>query len=135
MAITLSDNARNAACNAVVNLVNGGTLRLRDGSTILCDIPLDSTNAFEDAGTSAAGVARAIGQDGENPIDTDNPLEGVGEAAGEADGYQVLNSSDAVVWSGTVSGPGGGGDLVLDNPNIAVDQNVRITSFSHTAPA
>ena len=141
---TYSDSARNAKCDAQVNLVNGGTLRLRDGTTTLADIDLDGTNAFEAAGTLAAGVSRALGDDGTNPIGSGNPLTGTGSAAGDCDNFQVLNSSDAVIWGGDAGVAGSSVDaagdpadpaLVLVNVSIAVSQPISITDLRYTEPA
>lgn len=139
-----SDAARNAKCDAQVNLVNGGKLRLREGTTTLADIALDATNAFEAAGTSAVGVSRALGDDNTNPIGALNPLTGTGSAAGDCDNFQVLNSSDAVIWGGDAGVAGSSTDaagdpadpaLVLVNPSIADTQPIVITDLRYTEPA
>jgi hypothetical protein len=123
MAITLETVARNAACDAVVDLADAGTgagiLRIRAGSTTLCDIEL-SDPAF---GAASNGVATASGL----------PLSGTAVASGTADNYQVLDSAEGLKWSGTVGQ--GSGDLSLDNTSIASSQTVNITSWTHTAPA
>ena len=134
MAITLETIARNAACAATSALANGGTLRLRSaGGTTLCDIALPAT-AFD---APSNGVATARGGNGTDPIGAGNPLEGVG-AAGAGTGtactnYQVLDSSNAVAWSGSVATSGA--DLNLVNTNIAENQPVEITGWTHTQPA
>lgn len=124
MAITLEDVARNAANDAVVGLCDvGGTgkLKIREGATVLAEFALAAT-AF---GASVAGSATANGL----------PLGTTGIAAGTADNYQVTQNDDTLLWSGTASGTGGGGDLELDNPVIAVSQAVNITSWAHSQPA
>ncbi len=115
---------RNAGVAAIVALANGGTLRLRDGTTTVCDIPLEAT-AFDATG----GVATARGADGTNPIGGGNPLSAAASAAGDVDNYQVLNSSATVIWSGDAD------ELTLNNTNIANGQTVTITSWTHTLPA
>lgn len=120
MAITYAQAALQAATNAVTALSNGGKLRLRDGSTTICDIDLAAT-AFGTANT--AGLATAA----------DLPLSGNAVATGVVDGYQVLNSSDALVWSGTVTATGGGGDMEIQNTSVATDQTVNITAWTHNA--
>jgi hypothetical protein len=126
MAITLSTKARNAACDAVVALPNEGSgagkIRIRASSTTLVDIPFNDP-AF---GAASTGVATA---------DNDPALSGTATGPGTADNYQVLDSDDEVMWSGAVSESGGGGDCILQNTDIAVDQVVTITSFTHTTPA
>lgn len=123
MALTLSTKARNAACDAVVDLADegagAGKLKIKDSSTLLCTITL-SDPAF---GAASTGVATAAG----------TPLSGVGVAAGDADNFDVTDSDDEVMWSGTVGV--GTGDLQLDNVSIAVDQVVNVTAWTHTQPA
>lgn len=136
MAITLETGARNAACDAVVDRVDAGAgpgkLKIREGTTVLCTITLEDP-AFEAAGTNAAGAARAFGADGTNPVSSGNPLSANAGAAGVADNYQVTRSDDTLEWSGTVGE--GSGDLSLDNTDINNGQEVRVTSWTHTAPA
>jgi hypothetical protein len=89
----LSTAARNAACNAIVDLIDVGTpvghVEIRDGSTVLVDIELGAT-AF---GSAATGVATLAGV----------PLSGTAVAAGDADNYIVYDGDDAAIWSGTVA--------------------------------
>jgi hypothetical protein len=127
MAITLSTAARNAACDAIVDLVDDGeaegtgALVIKDGSTVLVTIALGAT-AF---GSASSGVATASGL----------PLSGTAVADGDADSYDVVDSDGTVIWSGVASMSGGGGDLILNNTNIATDQTVTISSWTFTQPA
>lgn len=130
MAITLATAARNAACDAVVDLLDAGAgagkLRLKSaGAVVLCEISL-ADPAF---GAAAAGVASAAGL----------PKSGTGLAAAgtgtAATQFDATDSTNAVVWSGTVTGVGGGGDIELDNVSIAENQVVTVTSLTHTQPA
>ncbi len=58
---------------------------------------------------------------------------GVGAAAGEADFFRVYDSTGTTChWQGTVTGSGGGGDMTLDNVNIAIGQAVTITTCTLT---
>ena len=123
MAVTLSTAARNAACDAVVDLVDAGSgagkVRIRQSSTTLCDVTL-ADPAF---GNAATGVATAA----------DLPKSGTAVAAGTADNFQVLDSDNTVIWSGTAGESAA--DMILDNSDIANGQTVNITSFTHTQPA
>lgn len=125
MAITLSTAARNAACDAVVDLIDAGAgagkLRIKDVSNnILCSITL-ADPAF---GAAATGVATAAGL----------PKSGTGTAAAgtgtAATQFDVVDSDDNVVWTGTIPA-----NLTLDNVSIAENQTVTITSWTHTQPA
>lgn len=123
MAVTLSTAARNAACDAVVDLVDGGSgagkVRIRASSTTLVDITL-SDPAF---GSASGGVATASGL----------PKSGTAGASGTADNFQVLDSDNNVIWSGTAGTSGT--DMILDNTSIASGQTVNLTAFTHTQPA
>jgi len=56
------------------------------------------------------------------------------DAAGTAGYYRVFDSSGVTCHlQGTVTATGGGGDLTLDNTNIAAGQLVTITSFTLNA--
>lgn len=141
---TYSDEARNAKAGALANLLNGGTLRLRNGTTTLADIALDGTNAFEAAGTGSAGIARALGDDGTNPIGGGNPLTGTGGAGAgsgtDCDNFQLLTSGGLLRAGGDagVAGSGAGGTdpaLVLVNASIANGQPIQVTDLRIEEPA
>lgn len=130
MATTLTNAARSAAADAVVDLVDGGAgsgkIRLQSAaSAYLCDIAL-ADPAF---GAAANGVATAAGL----------PKSGTGLAAAgggtACTKFEVTDSTNAVVWSGTVTATGGGGDITLDNVSIAEGQTVNLTSLTYTQPA
>lgn len=125
MALTLSTAARNAACDAVVDLVDAGTgagkLKIKDVlNTVLCIITLGDP-AF---GASSVGTATASGL----------PKSGTGTAAAGtgtvATAYDVTDSDDNVIWSGTIPG-----NMTLDNVSIANGQTVNVTSWTHSQPA
>lgn len=131
MAITLSTAARNAACDAVVDLVDAGAspgkLKLKAANdTVLAIVTLNDP-AFGAAATGAAA------------LDVSPALSTTGEA-GAGGGtactkFDFTDSSDTVVWSGTVTVTGGGGDITRDNTSIASGQTVNITGYTHTQPA
>lgn len=129
MAITLTTAARNAACDAVVDLIDAGAspgkLKLKSaGDTVLCIITLNDP-AFGAAATGAAA------------LDVSPALSGTGEAAAgggtDATKFDFTDSADTVVFSGTVGV--GSGELQLDNNSIASGQTVNITGYTHTQPA
>ncbi|GIH91945.1 hypothetical protein ACFFMN_33935 [Planobispora siamensis] len=136
MAIRLSTAARNAACDAIVDLLDAGagaaTIEVRTGSqpasaedaasgTLLCTFTL-ADPAF---GGSATGTATMAGA----------PRSTTGAAAGTAGYFRAKDSSGNTVMDGSVSATGGGGDLQLNTTTISVGVNVQITSGTVTMPA
>jgi hypothetical protein len=121
MAGTLSTAARNAACDAVVDLVDGGAgagkLKIKASTTVLVTITL-SDPAF---GAASNGVATAAGL----------PLSASASASGTADNAEITDSADTVIISGTLAAMG----ITLDNTSINSGQTVNITAFTHTQPA
>lgn len=127
MAITLTTGARNAACDAIVDLIDvstPGNFRFLDGATPVVIIDTAAT-AF---GAAATGTAALAG----------TPLTGTATGDSTAPGIDVFearNGADANVFTGTCSGTGGGGDIEFDNALVLTDQVVNLTGFSLTVPA
>jgi hypothetical protein len=129
MAITLTTAARNAACNAIVDLIDigaaaNGTLVLYAGGvggTTLATFTLAGT-AFGAASTGAATLAST-------------PINATATGTGTANAFQVRDQDTAEVFRGSVTATGGGGDLTLDNTSVASGQTVSITSFTFTVAA
>jgi len=66
---------------------------------------------------------------------TSLPLTAAASAAGTAAHYRLYASDGTTCHEqGSVTATGGGGDMVLDNTNIASGQTVNINTFSKTAP-
>jgi hypothetical protein len=54
-----------------------------------------------------------------------------GAIAGVAGHFRIKDNSETVTHiQGTITATGGGGDMTLDNTNIAVGQNVTVVTFS-----
>lgn len=123
---TLSTAGRNAACDAVVDLIDAGStdasgdLLLRDSTTTVATIALDNP-AY---GAASTGVATAAGF----------PKNATASASGELDNYQIRDRDNTVVISGTVA-EGSGGDINFDNIDINNGQTVTVSSLTHTQPA
>lgn len=127
MAITLSTAGRNAACDAVVDLLDSGSaqtypyMSIRDGSGELVKCNFTGTTAFGDA---SSGVATA------NTI-----ADGTVSVAGTATIFRLCDQDDATILDGTVSESGGGGDLIMSETTLAVNDTVQVTNLTVTMPA
>lgn len=128
MALSFPEAVQNAINDAIVDRVDlgssnaQGTLRIREaeGGTLLCSIDL-SNPAF---GASASGVATLAG----------TPLSGTAVASGTATWFDVVDCDETIVYSGTVTATGGGGDAIIDNAGISTGDEVQLLSHTITAP-
>jgi len=79
-----------------------------------------------DWAANAAGGAKAL---------NNLPLTAGAVAAGTAAHFRLYASDGTTChMQGTVTATGGGGDMTVDNTNIANGQQVQITGFTLTAP-
>lgn len=127
MAITLTTAARNAACDAVVDLIDAGAgpgiLRLLDaGATVL------ATFTFSDPAYSAAvvGVATML---------SPPKFSAAAAASGDAATFRILDSTATEVDRGIVSVVAGGGDLEMDSVSIVAGEILTLQFATHTQPA
>lgn len=134
MATRISTTARNAACDAIVDLTDGGpaagTIKVYTGSqpatandaetgTLLATFTL-ADPAF---GNAATGVASL----------TSVPRTTTGLAAGTAGWFRLEDSTGANILDGSVGTSGA--DLILNTTTISVGVSVEITSGTVTMPA
>lgn len=131
MAMKLSNTARSAAADAVVDLADTGYIRIYDGSqatdpntaigaqVLLAELRFGAT-AF---GAASNGVATA------NAITGDASAN----ATGTATWFRVLKSDGStVLWDGTVGTSGA--DLNLNSVSIVSGGTVDISSMTYTQP-
>lgn len=121
MAITLQTNARNAAASAVGTLLNGGTIVFQTAASATAATVTFNATAF---GAPATGTITA------NAITADTNVVG-----GTITKFEARNSSAAVVFTGTVTATGGGGDITLSSVTLAAGEKLEVTSFTYTQPA
>lgn len=126
----ISKAAANAAVNAVVDLLDGGTLRIYDGTqpadadtavtdqTLLAELTF-GTSAFGDA---SGGVAEA------NAITQDSAAN----ATGTATWFRALTSGGATVFDGSVGTSGA--NLNLNSVAIQTGATVSVTALTYTQP-
>ena len=131
MAFRLSTAARNAACDAIVDLLDPsgpGTIRIRTGTqptnvgdadtgTLLGTLTFSAT-AF---GSSSTGTATA------SSITSDTSADNSGTA-----GHFRLYANSGVIADGTCGQ--GSGDLSFDNNVIVAGGVIAISSFTVTVP-
>ena len=119
MAITLENNARNAACDAIAALHNSGTLEFQtSGGVEVATIGFAAT-AF---GAAVAGVATA------NTLTPDSDATG-----GTTTQFVTKTSADAVILTGSVDTSAA--DIIIDNTAVSAGVTVDLTSFTITVPA
>ncbi len=127
MAITLSTAARNAAADAIVDLVDAGTtdsagdIILMTSGDVEVSTHLLSNPAF---GAAAAGSATA------NAIGDDTSATG-----GTATLFKVQDRDNNEIWRGTVGTTGSGADLEMPSNIIGAGDTVKGTSYVFTMPA
>lgn len=135
MTITLTEAARNAACDAIVDLVDAGAgagyCEIKSSASTTGGTPGANnevaTVAFADPafGAAASGVASLAS---DMSPDTD-------ATGGTASHYTVFDSDNTACWQGSVTATGGGGDLELSSVSIGAGDTVTISSFTVTVPA
>lgn len=126
MAVTLTTAARNAACNAIVDLIDGGTtdangdLVIRTSGNVEVATLAFSNPAF---GAAATGVATA------GTISDDTSATG-----GTAANFIFQDRDNTEVLEGS-AGDVGTEDLVLSSASVGTGDTVSVTSFTVTVPA
>ena len=135
MVVRLSTAGRNAATDAVVDLIDAGAaagkIEIRTGAqpatgetaasgTLLATVTL-ADPAF---GASATGTATGTDPAAVDPV-----------ATGTAGWFRVLDSNNGKVFDGSVTATGGGGDMTLSNTSLAPGISTDITSLTYTTPA
>ena len=119
-------DAQNAACNAVVQLVDhgslnpSGSLTLLDASSTLIASFILSNPAFLPAvdGTSVSNYI----------TDSTSVVDGTAYV------FNILDRDTSVVWSGTVSDFAGTGDLKLNSISIPQDSTISLTQIVYSVP-
>jgi hypothetical protein len=136
VATRIATTARNAACDALVDLVDAGsgagTIDIRTGSqpatpettatgTLLATFTL-ADPAFGSASTGVATLAST-------------PRTTTGLAAGDAGWFRMKDSAGNAVLDGSVTATGGGGQITVNTVTVSVDLDLELTSGTVTLPA
>lgn len=136
MTITLSTAARNAAANAAVDLLDGGSgpgkIRIYSGTkpagpdTAITSQVLLAELPCSDPAFSAAAV-------GVKTLDNTPVLSAAGLAAGTATWFRAVDSANVAVLDGSAGTSAA--DLILNTTAISVGVTVEITAGTITMPA
>lgn len=130
MAMQFSVGARNASLDGLeAHIGTAPTLRIRTGAppanaaaastgTILAEMTLPS-----DWMAAAASGSKAL-------LGTWQDL--AADAAGTAGHFEIVQGATRHI-QGTVTGTGGGGDMELQNTNVAIGQQITVTAFNLNA--
>lgn len=129
MALRLANATRSAACNAVVDLLDSGTIAIRTGAQPINVDDVDSgtllatlTFGVTAFGAASNGVATA------NAITSDTTADASGTAA-----HARIKTSVAAIHSDCTCGQGSG-DINFDNNVIVAGGTVAISSMTWTQP-
>jgi hypothetical protein len=130
MAFQFHVDTRNAALDAIEATIGGApTLEIRSGAP-------PANCAAADTGTLLASMTlpadwlAAASAGAKTLLGTWQDLSA--DAEGSAGHFRVKSGSTCRI-QGTVTATGGGGDMTLDNVNIAAGQQVSVTAFTLNA--
>jgi len=135
MTMKIGTTARTAACNAIVDLIDAGgagTIEIRTGAaptnpgdadsgTLLATLTFAAT-AF---GGASSGVATA------DTIASDTNVDATNTAAH----FRAKSGAGTVIFQGTVTATGNGGDMTFDSVSFIAGGTAAIGSFTVTVPA
>lgn len=132
MAFQFSTAARNASLDAIETAIGASPiLRIRSGAA-------PANCAAARSGTVLATMtlpadwlaAAATGSKGLLGTWQDSSAD----AAGVAGHFEIMDSTGTICHlQGTVTGTGGGGDMEIQNTNIATGQSITVTAFAINA--
>ncbi|MCU0826664.1 MAG: hypothetical protein MUE52_04500 [Tabrizicola sp.] len=130
MAFQFSTAVRNAALDAMETAIGASpVLELRTGAP-------PASCAAADTGTLLASMAlpadfMAAASGGSKAL-SGTWQDMAADAAGTAAHFRIKQGATCHV-QGTVTATGGGGDMTIDNPVLALGQQVSVTAFTLTA--
>jgi hypothetical protein len=130
MAFQFSTTVRNAAIDAIETAAGASpTLELRTGAPPATCATADSGTVLATMALPADWMAAASG--GSKAL-SGTWQDAAADAAGTVGHFRIKQGATCHI-QGTVTATGGGGDMTLDNPVLAVAQAVSVTAFTLTA--
>lgn len=139
MATRISNNAAKAACDAIVDLLDGGsgaaTVEIRTGSAPTNCEDADTGTLLavltcSDPAFGAAADANPGGRATASAVTGDSSAN----ATGTAGHFRAKDSNGVVITQGSVTATGGGGDMEINSVSISTGVQVDITSWTFTVP-
>ena len=125
MTITHSAAARASLAAQVASLVAAGAgtakVRCKDATVTIVDFDMSATPF----GAPSGGVITANGL----------PLAGTAVADGDVDNFEVLDKDANVIFAGSITATGGGGDMTFNNITITNGQDCSLTGANYTVAA
>lgn len=133
MTLQLSTAARNALLDAIETATGASAiLRIRSGAVPASCATADSGTVLATLNLPADYMANASGG---TKAKSGTWSDATADAAGTAGHFRIYDSAGTTCHlQGTITATGGGGDMTLDNTNIAAGQQVDVTGFTLTAP-
>ena len=123
MAVTHGAAMRDTLCNAAVDGVDasggGDLVFLTAASAAVATLPMSGT-AF---GAASSGTATA------NAISDDTSAAG-----GVIASFEIRNGAGTVIFAGSCSTTGGGGDIILSSLTVGAGDTVSCDSLTYSAP-
>ena len=132
MAFQFSTSSRNAALDAIETAAGvSAILKIRSGAQPATCATADSGTVLITANLPSDWLAAASGG-AKSLLGTWQDTSA--DASGTAGHFRVYASDGTTCHiQGTVTATGGGGDMTVDNTNIAAGQSVTISTFTITA--
>jgi len=128
LALTHSTAIRNTLADAVVDAIDAGTTDA-NGDLVIMTTGLGTEVATLGFAATAFGAASS-GTATAAAITSDSSATG-----GTAATFKVQNKDNTLIFSGTVTATGGGGDIELSSVSIGAGDTVSVTSFTYSASA
>lgn len=131
MTIQISTNVRNARLDAIETTIGGSAvLKIRTGAQPANCGAADSGSVLATLSLPADWMDAAVGG---SKSKAGTWQDASADDAGIAAHFRIYATDGTTCHlQGSISGTGGGGDMELDNTNIAAGQTITITTFTLT---
>ena len=131
MAVQLSVEVRNARLDSIETVIaTAAMLRIRTGAAPANCAAADSGTILAEMALPSDWLAAASGG---TKAKSGTWQDLAANAAGTAGHFRIYDTAGTTCHlQGTITATAGGGDMELDNTNIAVSQSVTISTFSLT---